>query len=108
MTTLDLLGNIVLDEGNTRYGDAQARVSRQATLEGGAAIVHSGVSHGDRIFKIDTKITAAQKIIIEHIHYNSTLILLSCSEGLFLGAISTMDANNGFLTATILIKSKEA
>lgn len=107
MITSDAQGTVVFKEGTSTFGEQPARVSRQATLDGGAVIVHSGVSHGDRTFKINTKINAEQKALIEHIHQNSTLVLISCTEGLFLGAISTINTNNGTLTATILIKSKE-
>jgi len=108
MTVSDAQGSVVLKQGASTFGEQPARVSRQATLDGGAVIVHSGASHGDRTFRIDTKIDEGQKTLMEHIHQNSTLVLISCSEGLFLGAISTITASNGALTATILIKEKEA
>ena len=107
MTTADLMGHVELDDGASELGKIDARVSRQATLDGGAVITHSGVSHGDRTFKIKTKINARQKAAIEYIQANSVLVLVSCSEGLFLGSISSIDTSKPTLNMTILIKSKE-
>lgn len=108
MTTADTRGHVELDDGNSEFGKIEARVSRQATLDGGSVITHSGVSNSDRTFKIKTKINAAQKTVIEHIHENSVLVNISCAEGFFLGAISSIDTSTPGLKMTILIKSKEA
>jgi len=108
MTTADPLGQVALKEGDSELSQIEARVSRQATLDGGCVITHSGVSHGDRTFRIKTKINAYQKAAIEHINANSVLVNISCSEGLFLGAISYLDTSTSKITMTILIKNKEA
>lgn len=107
-TTADIMGNVILKDGDSEFGRIEARVSRQATLDGGCVITHSGVSNADRTFNIRTKINAEQKALIEHIHENSVLVHISCQEGLFLGAISSIDTSRPTLQMTILIKSKEA
>ena len=108
MTTADLFGQVALKEGDSELSQIKARVSRQATLDGGCVITHSGVSPGDRTFRIKTAISFDQKALIEHIHENSVLVNVSCSEGFFLGAISYIDTSTPKLTMTILIKTKEA
>ncbi len=108
MTTADLFGQVALKEGDSEFSKIDARVSRVATLDGGCVIVHSGVSHGDRTFRIKTKINADKKAAIEYINENSVLVNISCSEGFFLGAISYIDTSTPDLTMTILIKNKEA
>ena len=108
MTTADLFGHVALKYGDSELSQIDARVSRAATLDGGCVITHSGVSHGDRTFRIRTKINADQKERIEYIHENSTFVSISCKEGFFLGAISYIDTSTPDLIMTILIKSKEA
>lgn len=108
MITADSSGNVVImNTSQCDFGKRPARVSRVATLDGGAVITHSGVSEADRTFKIDCRISEAQKTAIEYIYANSTSVLVSCSEGLFYGALSELDTTNGRLKATFLVKSKE-
>ncbi|WP_319577665.1 hypothetical protein [uncultured Desulfobacter sp.] len=108
MTTADLNGHVELDDGDSKLSNIEARVARQATLDGGCVVTHSGVAHGDRKFEIRTEINADQKASIEYIHENSTLVNVACSEGFFLGVISLIDTSTPNLKMTILIKSKEA
>lgn len=104
----DLTGSlVVMNTSNCNFSNRPARVSRSATLDGGAVIIHSGVIEGDRTFYLDCKISEDQETLINYIYGNSTLILVSCSEGLFLAAMSELDIRYGKLKATILIKSKE-
>lgn len=107
MTTADPLGQVVLKDGDSTLSKIEARVSRTATLDGGCVITHSGVSHSDRTFRISTSINAKQKALIDHIHENSVLVNVSCTEGFFIGAISYIDTSTAKLTMTILIKNKE-
>jgi len=108
MTTFNTSGHVtIMDTSNCNFGKKPARVSRVATLDGGAVIIHSGVSHGDKTFILDSRINETQETAINYIHNNATSVLVSCSEGVFLGAISDLETYKGKLKATILIKSKE-
>ena len=107
MTTADADGFVAVGDGDSAISKIEARVSRTATVDGGCVITHSGVSHSDRTFRISTSINTNQKALIEHIHENSVLVHISCSEGFFLGAISYIDTSTAKLTMTILIKNKE-
>lgn len=105
----DPLGNIDFNElPTTEFGPLPARVSRAATLDGGAVIAHYGVSHGDRTFYIKASITTAQKITLEYIHRCNETLILSCKEGFFLGVIETMTTAQGSLTMKFLVKEKLA
>lgn len=107
MTTVDVNGHVVLNDIDSDFGTVYARVSRVATLDGGAVFVQNGISNADRTFRIKAKITESQKETIEHIFNNSTYVNISCSEGFFIGSISSIDTSSQDFTATILIKSKE-
>lgn len=106
MVTADSNGNVVIKKGKSSFGQIAARVSRVATLDGGVVITHSGVVHGDRTFRISTTINTEQKTAIEYINENSTFVMISCSEGLFLGAISSIDTSTPELTMSFLAKEK--
>lgn len=108
MTTADSNGTVILADGTSELGAFKSRISRQATLDGGAVITHSGVSQSDRTFNIKTKINTGQKALLEYINFNSTLVMISCSEGFFLGSISSLDTSRPDIKMSILIKSKEA
>lgn len=108
-TTGDLLGNIVFQElPSTELGVLPARVSRSATLDGGAIIAHYGVSHGDRTFYIKAQILPDEKTTLEYLHRCNEALILSCKEGLFLGAIETMNTAQTPFTMTFLVKEKLA
>ena len=86
LTTLnaDTNGVIMIDDYNSNFGSLDSRISRQATLDGGVVITHSGVIHGDRTFDISADIDSDQKTILEYLHGNNTILRLSCLTGLIL------------------------
>lgn len=106
MITADVNGHVILENGDSQLNYIQSRSSRVATLDGGCVITHSGVSQGDRVFKISTKIDEYQKSLIEHIHENSNLVNVSCSDGFFIGAISSIDTSKPSISMTIMIKER--
>ena len=110
LTTLnaDTNGVIMIDDYNSNFGSLDSRISRQATLDGGVVITHSGVIHGDRTFDISADIDSDQKTILEYLHGNNTILRLSCIEGLFTGAISTLKSTTPEMTFKFLVKDKEA
>lgn len=108
MTTADILGNVIINSiAFSDIDNIKTRVSRSATLDGGAVIVNSGVSHGDRTFQISEKVLRSDAEKLKYIQENSVSVSCSTPEGLFLGVISETDYINGILRATILIKSKD-
>jgi hypothetical protein len=90
-------------------GEQKARVSRSATLDGGAVIVHQGVSAGDRTFHIDAEVTETQESNLKSLFGNGVNgCLVSTADGVFFGSLSEVKAHKGRIKATILIKSKES
>lgn len=108
MTTADILGNVIINSiAFSDIDNIKTRMSRSATLDGGAVIVNSGVSQGDRTFQISEKVPRGDAEKVKYIQENSVSVLCSTKEGLFLGAISETDYTNGTLKTTILIKEKD-
>lgn len=83
-----------------------ARVTRSQTLDGGAVITHSGVSHGDRTLRIRAKLDEADAATLTAIHEDETLLYLSAPDGFFSGAIESLKIDGGDLTLSFLIKEK--
>lgn len=105
--TANVTGSVILPwTGDPR--ENTARVSRIATLDGGAVITHSGASDSDRTIYIrDLEISEDTADIIWNIFQTETKVLISISDGVYLAAIQTCKTNNGLLNMTILIESKE-
>jgi len=73
------------------------RVSRTATLDGGALIVDNGYSASDATFvlavrQVDLNLRAQLAALITRHSY----MTLSCTVGLFLGVVETVNERNGF------------
>lgn len=108
-TTANLVnGNVILQEsGSSDLKSKTTRVTRTATLDGGAYIDHSGYTDADRTLRIEARINTAQEKIITHIYENRTFVIISMSDGVYLGAIEYLDTNNSLLKMTILIQQRE-
>lgn len=105
-TTQDTDGNIIINESpDSELLSSSPRISRTATLDGGAVVEHYGFAEGDRTFKIRATITEAQYIILWALHKES-LVYVSCEHGFFSAVIQTLRADNAELYLTILIKEK--
>jgi hypothetical protein len=83
-----------------------ARVSRSATLDGGAVIVHSGLSHGDRTLRIRADLSQTDAATLLTLHGAEALINIAMPDGFYSGAIERLDINKGQIDMTILIESK--
>jgi hypothetical protein len=100
---------IIHNDEYCRTGEQQARVSRSATLDGGAVIVHAGVSAGDRTFFIDAALTETQVDDMKTLYAAGVNgVIVSVGDGVFFGSLSEIKPKNKTLQATILIKSKES
>ncbi len=106
--TENLSGNVLFN--NTEECSFQkntSRVSRSATLDGGSVISNYGVTDGDRVFSLNVSITENQYSKLKNIFSVSPLVLISCSEGIFFGALQYFSVKNDVLTGKILIQNKE-
>ena len=109
-SAIDLSGATILPTAGGASDDLRSRtrrVSRTATLDGGAAFVDRGYSDSDRTIVLSQpQATKAQYDAIMYLIANYALVGISTTEGFFSGAISEAHLNNGTLQATVLIKEK--
>jgi len=100
-------GSVIFEENRkSELRVGYPRASRVATLDGGSEIVHSGVSEGDRIFRVYADLTEEEAATLWAIHNAGTLVHLSCREGFFLGLIQNLKLDNGALTLTFYVKAR--
>ena len=82
------------------------RVSRTATLDGGALIIDNGYSASDATFSISvSNLTLADRAAILATLQQHSLIVLSCKTGCFLGVVERVDESQGF-KLSFLVKSQ--
>jgi hypothetical protein len=101
-------GNVIIQEDADKSDlkTKTARVSRTATLDGGVYINHSGIADGDRTLRIQSVISRSQEDILEYMYATQTFIIVAISDGVFEGAIETLNSKNGILKMNILVKSR--
>ena len=107
ITTLEskaIDGVLFYELPSSTFRDTPVRMTRTATLDGGAVIDHRGFSDGDRAFEIEANLTEAEADALWYMHRNETLLHISCPEGFFTGAISEIKADGGRLKMTFLAK----
>jgi len=104
----DLNGHLILkiDEQKSRINSLSRRITRTATLDGGAAIVDNGYSPSDSTFEIIPAILIKNNIDILNwlVKYHSQIIM-DTEFGSFLGAIKSVDVKPN-LKITFLIKEQ--
>jgi hypothetical protein len=100
-------GSVILHEDPTSViRDAEARVSRYGTLDGGAVIVHQGYSAGDRTLYVRGEISEEQGEILENLFQTQPRVHISTRIGFFLGAISRLKTDNGELAMSVYLETK--
>ena len=106
--TADVNGAVIFKEmPDSRIADLEARVSRNATLDGGAEVVHSGVSDGDRTFQIRTNtLTETQVNNLKTIFESGNMVVVSSEIGCFYAAISRLKTDKNIIEMTIIVKEK--
>jgi len=99
-------GNVIIDS-DPDYRSNKARLARVKTLDGGVVINHFGTSVGDITLIVETELSTSESDKLWTIFENSTNILISIMDGLFLAAIKDLKINNGKVKITIYIEQKE-
>jgi|GEM_PF-1644208 len=100
---------LVISPGpGTNYGPISPRITRAATLDGNAVITHLGYSAGDRTFLIEwPEISDDERDILRDWVQTETQLLLSCEEGLFLGAIRPLRIDVDPVRFSFLVESAD-
>ncbi|MFZ7127007.1 MAG: hypothetical protein ACOWWM_12720 [Desulfobacterales bacterium] len=97
--------SLVIDEDLTASDmrAPEARVQRDALIDGTVHIAHYGVSHGDRTFRISPRsITEAQEETLRAMQENDAAHYLGTGEGAFSGVLSGFGWNRGRYSITFL------
>jgi len=95
-----------LDMSKSDLSVLSRRVSRTATLDGGALIVDNGYSVSDATFNLSLpNITAEQYAGISATIKRHSLLSLSCRLGCFIGVVDAVDESQGF-KIRFLVKSQ--
>ena len=106
-TTSNATGAMIIREKpESDLNNYPARVSRYATLDGGAVIVHGGYSDGDRTLKVLADMSESDEGTLLNIHQTETLLNISIADGVFSGAIERFFCKGGAVELTILLKEK--
>ena len=102
----DLDGAIILadpDLRSTNVDNFSRRVSRVATLDGGAAVSDFGYTAADRTFTVAFSVRHAAAIILGDLMKLHSLFVLSTREGAFFAAGNSYTITGGLVVATFLI-----
>jgi hypothetical protein len=90
----------------SQISDVSRRVSRTATLDGGALVVDNGYTASDATFNITPKkLTPELRNGLRRLAQLHSEIIVCIEEGAFLGAISSIDENQDF-KIIFLVKTK--
>ena len=104
--TQNTAGAITFDarEKKTSIRNATARVSRSATLDGGAVINHMGFSHGDRTLQIYARLTETDADALWAIFILGVMVNVATDEGMYRAAIEALNIDTTPIKMTIIIK----
>lgn len=108
--TYSLSGHVMVEadlDSDTRNTDR--RVSRRATLDGGATFTDDGFAHADRTFRITCSIppAPADLTVLRSLHRNNTQVLCITDEGVFSGVINRFNEQpSGAVSLSFLVKEK--
>jgi hypothetical protein len=104
----DPLGYLPLKvRANSVVFDKTRRISRSATLDGGAYITDFGYTDSDRTLTfIANKLTPTQQESVEYFLRTYAEIGVATYDGFFTGALSGSSIRNGEMRLTFLVKER--
>lgn len=108
-TTFDPLGVIELDVNSEQsdFGEARRRVTRIATLDGGAVFNDFGLAQADKTITLVWAIASkTQQDAVERLVRLYALVQVSVPTGIFLAAPEAYASTQSTGTLTLLVKSK--
>jgi len=108
-TTFDPLGSVELEvlDDQSDFGQTTRRVTRIATLDGGAVFNDFGHAYGDRTITLVWLITSdAQESAVERLVRLYSLLNVSLPDGVYQAAPQSYASTQTQGTLTLLVKSK--
>ena len=82
------------------------RVSRTATLDGGATLTDQGFSDGDRTLVLTARVDEATAAATEYLLQHYATVTVSTETGCYLAALSHLTYQDGAVQVTALVQSK--
>ena len=109
-TAFDTQGAVLAREvtSSTDYGTVSRRVSRRATLDGGAAFEDRGAFNADRTFQIDLVPTRELRETLQRLVETYRWLLISIPEGVFRVAPREAELSGERIRLTLLVESKRS
>jgi len=102
------INNIIIQEDtSSKLAGNTSRSTLVPTLDGGSVLISNGVSESSRTMSVYANINRDQADALWWVFNTQNLIIISCSEGVFLGHIHSISTDLGKLKMSILIKNKE-
>ncbi len=102
--TQNAAGAVVLYLIPTELKNNTSRVSRTATLDGGAVVNHFGLSDSDRTIRVSGAISETLADTIWAIFRLGEMVNVATKDGFWRAAISLLKVDAGQINMTILIK----
>ncbi|KKN41616.1 hypothetical protein LCGC14_0721490 [marine sediment metagenome] len=96
----------------SKLSDAESRVTKTKTLDGGVVLVHGGFVEEDRKFQVDARMAVADIAILWAIYTSETYVVFSFDDqvagvaGVYDVAISKLTNRAGRIKFTALVREK--
>lgn len=106
----DMEGFVILKPtGDSRLGDTTRRISRVATLDGGAVAVDYGFSDADRTVTVQAiGVTRDEHAALLRLQKTFGMAVLCCESGCYYGAIQSLQQIANGIGITFLVTEKLA
>lgn len=105
--SFDIAGAVVTTcQPGSNPNNFARRVSRSATLDGGAVITDHGFADGDRTIRVKLRPNATQYATLNRLCRTYPLLIVSTVELCALAACETFEQDDGEVTLTFLVQSK--
>lgn len=105
--TFDLAGHMVINASDeSEFNRQDRRVSRTATLDGGAFLYHGGTRSADRTFMVRARLNSDAWAQLKRLHESYDEITCAIADGVFSAAIEYLDYTNGRCEARIIAREK--
>ena len=98
---------IIKDDSRSTIKEYSPRVSRSATLDGGAVIENLGYSDGDREISIISEVDSEKEIRLQSMVRDELYLVVSTRDGVFYGAIDSLTIDRGSLKIKILAQERD-
>ena len=105
--TEDASGAVIIEPSfETNIRNAEKRISRIKTLDGGCIVTDNGHVDCDRTFDISTLSSSESWTVLWHLYVDALWIIVATDEGCFKAAIQNIQDTDNKIKIRVLIKEK--